>query len=327
MQEKMILSIDELSVLFPNDEMTSAIPVLNKASLNLKKGEIVALVGESGSGKTILSRAIMNLIPSPGYISDGKIIFNELNLLDLQREEMVKIRGRKISLIVSNPKGELDPLETVGQQICNVLIHHLDFSYSQAKKKAISLLRDVRIPDPESRFNAFPHELSGGMAQRVIIAIALACDPELIISDDATSGLDVTVQAQVLDLLDKLVREKGSSLIFITRDLGVAAHFADQIMVIYKGQIVEKNNVQDFFKDPKHPYSNLLLASFSNDPEIKKIWTQKLSLEPEDISIKKCVFCDRCIKAKPKCFHSEPEMIAIGDDLQVRCFNPIERAL
>ena len=165
------------------------------------------------------------------------------------------------------------------------------------------------------------------MAQRVIIAIALACDPELIISDDATSGLDVTVQAQVLDLLDKLVREKGSSLIFITRDLGVAAHFADQIMVIYKGQIVEKNNVQDFFKDPKHPYSNLLLASFSNDPEIKKIWTQKLSLEPEDISIKKCVFCDRCIKAKPKCFHSEPEMIAIGDDLQVRCFNPIERAL
>lgn len=230
-------------------------------SIGIKSKEIIALVGESGSGKSILSRAIMNLIPAPGKLISGSILYGETDLLSLSHEKLASLRGRKIATIVSNPKGELDPLETVGQQISNVIIHHLGLTREQAKEKSIQLLQDVQIPDPKRRFDAYPHELSGGMAQRVIIAIALACDPEVVISDDATSGLDVTVQAQVLDLLKGLVLNKGSSLIFVTRDLGVAAHFADRVAVLYQGKIVEDKPSKVFFDGPEHPYSRKLLSA------------------------------------------------------------------
>ena len=216
--------------------------------MHIKSREIIALVGESGSGKTILSRAIMNLIPKPGRLNSGAVLYHDKNLIDLSNEELTKLRGNRIATIVSNPKGELDPLETIGQQISNVIIHHLGITREEAKKKAIQLLKDVKIPDPERRFEAYPHELSGGMAQRVIIAISLACDPEIVISDDATSGLDVTVQAQVLELLKNLVLNKGSSLIFVTRDLGVAAHFADRVCVLFNGKIVEDKSTTDFYR-------------------------------------------------------------------------------
>ena len=234
---------------------------MDEISFHVESKEIIALVGESGSGKTILSRAIMNLIPKPGRLISGTILYHEKNLLDLSNEELTKLRGNRIATIVSNPKGELDPLETIGQQISNVIIHHLGITREEAKKKAIQLLKDVKIPDPERRFEAYPHELSGGMAQRVIIAISLACDPEIVISDDATSGLDVTVQAQVLDLLKNLVVNKGSSLIFVTRDLGVAAHFADRVCVLFNGKIVEDKSTADFFKGPKNEYAKQLLSA------------------------------------------------------------------
>ena len=234
---------------------------MDKISLQIKSKEIIALVGESGSGKTILSRSVMNLIPAPGRLSSGKVFYHDRNLLELNNEELSKLRGNRITTIVSNPKGELDPLETVGQQISNVIMHHLGLTREEAKKKAIKLLEDVKIPDPQRRFDAYPHELSGGMAQRVIIAISLACDPEIVISDDATSGLDVTVQAQVLDLLKSLVLEKGSSLIFVTRDLGVAAHFADRVCVLFNGKIVEDKSTADFFKGPKNEYAKQLLSA------------------------------------------------------------------
>lgn len=229
--------------------------------MHIKSREIIALVGESGSGKTILSRAIMNLIPKPGSLNSGAVLYHDKNLIDLSNEELTKLRGNRIATIVSNPKGELDPLETIGQQISNVIIHHLRITREEAKKKAIQLLKDVKIPDPERRFEAYPHELSGGMAQRVIIAISLACDPEIVISDDATSGLDVTVQAQVLELLKNLVLNKGSSLIFVTRDLGVAAHFADRVCVLFNGKIVEDRSTTDFFKGPKNEYAKELLSA------------------------------------------------------------------
>ena len=229
--------------------------------MHIKSREIIALVGESGSGKTILSRAIMNLIPKPGRLNSGAVLYHDKNLIDLSNEELTKLRGNRIATIVSNPKGELDPLETIGQQISNVIIHHLRITREEAKKKAIQLLKDVKIPDPERRFEAYPHELSGGMAQRVIIAISLACDPEIVISDDATSGLDVTVQAQVLELLKNLVLNKGSSLIFVTRDLGVAAHFADRVCVLFNGKIVEDKSTTDFFEGPKDEYAKKLLSA------------------------------------------------------------------
>lgn len=234
---------------------------MDEISLHIKSREIIALVGESGSGKTILSRAIMNLIPKPGSLNSGAVLYHDKNLIDLSNEELTKLRGNRIATIVSNPKGELDPLETIGQQISNVIIHHLRITREEAKKKAIQLLKDVKIPDPERRFEAYPHELSGGMAQRVIIAISLACDPEIVISDDATSGLDVTVQAQVLELLKNLVLNKGSSLIFVTRDLGVAAHFADRVCVLFNGKIVEDKSTTDFFKGPKNEYAKKLLSA------------------------------------------------------------------
>tara|TARA_B100000242_G_scaffold254078_1_gene196669 strand:+ start:4823 stop:6634 length:1812 start_codon:yes stop_codon:yes gene_type:complete len=234
---------------------------LDEISLQIESKEIIALVGESGSGKTILSRAIMNLIPKPGRLNSGKVLYRNKNLIDLSNEELADLRGNKIATIVSNPKGELDPLETIGQQISNVIVHHLRLTREEAKKKAIQLLKDVKIPDPERRFDAYPHELSGGMAQRVIIAISLACDPEIVISDDATSGLDVTVQAQILDLLKDLVVNKGSSLIFVTRDLGVAAHFADRVCVLFDGKIVEDKSTVDFFKGPKNEYAKELLSA------------------------------------------------------------------
>ena len=203
----------------------------------------------------------MNLIPKPGRLNSGAVLYHDKNLIDLSNEELTKLRGNRIATIVSNPKGELDPLETIGQQISNVIIHHLRITREEAKKKAIQLLKDVKIPDPERRFEAYPHELSGGMAQRVIIAISLACDPEIVISDDATSGLDVTVQAQVLELLKNLVLNKGSSLIFVTRDLGVAAHFADRVCVLFNGKIVEDKSTTDFFKGPKNEYAKQLLSA------------------------------------------------------------------
>ena len=260
-EDKILLSVDNVSVDFPNEDGRTRKTVLDHISFSVKSKEIVALVGESGSGKTILSRAIMNLIPAPGKIVSGSIFYHGENLLESDHKKLANLRGKRIVTIVSNPKGELDPLETIGQQIINVIVHHLGLSKNEAKLKAIRLLEDVKIPDPLRRFDAYPHELSGGMAQRVIIAIALACDPEIVISDDATSGLDVTVQAQVLDLLKNLVLNKGSSLIFVTRDLGVAAHFADRVAVLVGGKIVEDTDTVVFFDGPKHEYSNKLLSA------------------------------------------------------------------
>ena len=320
-----LLSIADLSVSYPRygqDRVT----VLKGIDLAMQPGEILALVGESGSGKTMLARSIMRLVPPPGRTDSGRLHFDGQDLRALDDEELRKLRGRDIAMVISNPRGELDPLQTVGQQIGSVLRYHLGLDKAAIRARVLELLNDVRIPDPERRIRAYPHELSGGMAQRVVMAIALACAPKFIISDDATSGLDVTVQAQVLDLLKGLVTERATSMLFITRDIGIAAHFCDHVAVIYAGEIVEVAPREEFFENPSHPYSVLLLAAFSHNRRLRKFWLKedeaKRDIGPATTG---CAFAERCVRAQPRCRQEHPALSAIADGHQVRCHYPVER--
>src|SRR5262249_46471748 len=240
--------------------------------LEVQAGEIVGIVGGSGSGKTTLARAIMGLLAPPGRIDSGAIRFDGRDMLTLGEERLRAVRGKDIGMVIPNPRSELDPLITVGQQIARMARAHLGVTRRQAEHMALDMLKAVQIPDPKRRFQAYPHELSGGMAQRVVMAISLVCSPKFIISDDATSGLDVTVQAQVLELLRGLVRERQMAMIFITRDIGITAHFCDRVAIIYSGEIVEEAPTDRFFENPAHPYSVLLLSAFAHNPRLREKW-------------------------------------------------------
>ncbi|MGH7118055.1 MAG: ABC transporter ATP-binding protein [Acetobacteraceae bacterium] len=298
---------------------------LRNVSFRIAPGEILGLVGESGSGKTTLARAIMRVIPLPGRIERGEIFFMGKDLGALSDVELGKRRGRDLAMIVANPRGELNPLLRIGQQIATVAEVHLGVSRKRGLEMALEMLRAVAIPDPEQRLRAYPHELSGGMAQRVVIAMALICGPRFVISDDATSGLDVTVQAQVLDLLRKLVREQKTSMLYITRDIGVAANFCDRVGIIYKGEIVENAPTEAFFSGPAHPYGNLLFAAFSHDQELRRRWMG--TAKPADGAAAKepCLYAERCFKRQARCFAEHPTLRKIAGDRLVRCHFPIER--
>lgn len=320
-----LLSIRGLSVSYPRYGR-ERLKVLKNIDLAMQPGEILTLVGESGSGKTLLARSIMRLIPVPGRIDSGRIDFDGRDLRALDEEAMRRLRGRDITMVISNPRGELDPLQKVGRQIGNVLRYHLGLDKAAIRKRVLELLEDVRIPDAEQRIKAYPHELSGGMAQRVVMAIALACSPKFIISDDATSGLDVTVQAQVLDLLKRLVAGRSTSMLFITRDIGIAAHFCDRVAVIYAGEIVEVAPREVFFENPSHPYAVLLLAAFSHNARLRRYWLKeneaKADIGPAPTG---CAFANRCVRAQNRCRSEHPDLRAIAGGHQVRCHFPVER--
>ncbi len=321
-----LIDISGLSVSFPRFGHARQ-TVLHDITLSVARGEVVALVGESGSGKTMLARAALRLVPPPGRIDSGSIAFDGHEITTIDETRLRELRGRDIAMVVSNPRGELDPLRTVGRQIGDVLRHHLSLGEREVKARTLALLRDVQIPDPARRMKAFPHELSGGMAQRVVMAIALACSPKFIISDDATSGLDVTVQAQVLELLRKLIADRGSSMLFITRDIGIAAHFADRVAVIYSGEIVEVAKRGEFFDNPAHPYTVLLLAAFSHNAKLRRYWLREDM--PQDATTRAgdggCVFRHRCVRAQDRCNAEAPPLRPLRDDHAVRCHFPIDR--
>lgn len=323
-QIKPRLLVDGLTVTFPAYGRLPR-PALKDVHISIAPGEIVGLVGESGSGKTTLARSIMGMVPQPGVVDAGRVIFDGMSVNDLTQEQLRTLRGAKISMMVPNPRSELNPLQTVGAQISNVALEHLGGDRKQATARAKEMLHAVRIPDVERRFDAYPHELSGGMLQRIIIAIALICGPQFIISDDATSGLDVTVQAQVLELMNRLVREQGSSMLFITRDIGVAAHFCNKITVMYAGEIVEVADVATFFERPLHPYSVMLLSAFSHNPALRKVWTKE-SGEIGDAAIAAtgCAFRHRCVRAKPLCAEEPPALRTIKFGHDARCHFPVE---
>jgi oligopeptide/dipeptide ABC transporter ATP-binding protein len=322
-----LLEISGLTVEFPQFGTRSR-PVLIDIDFTIARGEVVGLVGESGSGKTTLARSIMQLVPEPGFISSGKLFFEGRDLAGLDAETLRQLRGREIAMIISNPRGELDPLQTVGQQIGNVLRAHTSLDAAGIRARVLELLRQVSIPAPERRVNAYPHELSGGMAQRVVMAIALACSPKLLVSDDATSGLDVTVQAQVLELMRELVSGFGTSMLFITRDIGITAHYCDRVAVIYAGEIVEEAPRDEFFANPHHPYSILLLSAFAQNERLRRYWlgdtaaAAKSELQAAAVG---CPFAGRCVRAQSRCRAEAPERRELGQRHFVKCHYPVER--
>ncbi|RDY23684.1 ABC transporter ATP-binding protein [Romboutsia maritimum] len=254
-----LLEIRNLEVNFKTE--SGEIGVVRDVSFDLKKGETLAIVGESGCGKSVLCKSIIKILPKNGYIKNGKVMFNEKNLVNTSQKEMEGIRGKDISMIFQDPMTSLNPTISIGKQIMESIIIHQGKNKLEAKKRAIELIELVGIDNPQKRFKQYPHQFSGGMRQRIVIAIALACNPKILIADEPTTALDVTIQAQIIDLIKKLQMKTGVSIIFITHDLGVVASIADRVAVMYAGKIIEIGNLEDIYYNPQHPYTWGLLGS------------------------------------------------------------------
>lgn len=298
------------------------INAVDDCSFQVKKGKTLGIVGESGCGKSVTSLSIMRLIPDPpGKISSGEILFENKNILELPEKEMRSLRGNKISMIFQEPMTSLNPVYTIGNQIEEVFILHKGSTKKEARKLAIDMLNQVRIPSPERRIDNYPHELSGGMRQRVMIAIALACRPQLLIADEPTTALDVTIQAQILALINNLQKEKNMSVILITHDLGVVAETCDDVVVMYAGKIVERATAKELFSNPKHPYTLGLLNSIPKLGEKKKKLYTIPGIVPSLGKLPRgCRFQERCSLASSECKINEPELKKIDGEREVACF-------
>lgn len=314
----MLLEVKNLKTQFITKKGT--VSAVNGVNFSLDKGEIMAVVGESGSGKSVTSLSIMRLLSKSSNIKiSGDILFKDENLLDKTEKQMQDIRGKNISMIFQEPMTSLNPVYTIGRQISEAIIKHEGLGKKEAKEKAVQMLKLVGIPSPEKRINNFPHQLSGGMRQRVMIAMALSCNPELLIADEPTTALDVTIQAQILDLILDLKNKLNTAVLLITHDLGVVAEVADKVVVMYCGQVVEKASVHDIFKDPKHPYTKGLLNSIPKiDEDTERLSIIKGSV-PSPLNLPKgCNFSDRCPYCTQKCRETEPSLISLGNH-EVSC--------
>jgi oligopeptide/dipeptide ABC transporter ATP-binding protein len=311
-----LLEIQHLSTVFPTDSGLAR--AVDDVSLSIEKGKVLGIVGESGCGKSITSLSILRLIPPPGRIAGGKIFFKEQNLLDLKESEMQRIRGNRIALIPQDPMTSLNPVYTVGEQIIEAIELHHKVNRSDSRKRAIESLEKVRIPEARSRIDDYPHQFSGGMRQRVMIAMALACQPELLIADEPTTALDVTVQAQILDLMRGIQKEQGTSIILITHDLGVVAEMCDDVAVMYAGSVVEYANVRELFKNPKHPYTVGLLNSIPRGDSGRLIPIE--GQPPSLVNLPQgCRFADRCPMVEPRSKEAVPPLEEKNKDHFVRC--------
>ncbi|MBB4074425.1 oligopeptide transport system ATP-binding protein [Anoxybacillus voinovskiensis] len=309
-----LLEVKDLQVSFQT--YGGEVQAVRGVSFHLNKGETLAIVGESGSGKSVTSQTIMRLIPTPpGKIKSGQIIFNGEDLAKKTDKEMEAIRGKDIGMIFQDPMTSLNPTMKVGHQIMEVLVKHLKMDKAAAKERAIELLRLVGIPMPEKRVNQYPHEFSGGMRQRAMIAVALASNPKLLIADEPTTALDVTIQAQILELMKDLQKKMGTSIIFITHDLGVVANVADRVAVMYAGKIVEMGTVDEIFYDPRHPYTWGLLASMPSLDSDDKSELAAIPGTPPDLTNppKGDAFAPRNPYAMKIDFELEPPMFKISD--------------
>jgi oligopeptide/dipeptide ABC transporter ATP-binding protein len=322
-EKQTLLEIRNLKTHFFTDD--GVVHAVDGVDLSIKAGEVVGLVGESGCGKSITSLSIMRLIAPPGKILEGEILLDGNNLLDLPEREMMKVRGNRISMIFQQPQTALNPVFRSGDQIAEVLSIHQDFGKEAGQARAVELLNMVGIPDAERRAQSFPHELSGGMAQRVMIAMALACVPELLIADEPTTALDVTIQAQILDLMRDLREKMGTSVLLITHDLGVIAEMAERVAVMYAGEIVEESECEELFDHPLHPYTQGLIGSIPILGKIKERLDVIPGNVPNLINLPTgCRFAPRCgarIKhALNICNESDPQLIEVKSDHQVRCW-------
>ncbi|KOS62589.1 ABC transporter ATP-binding protein [Lysinibacillus agricola] len=295
---------------------------VDDVSFSVKSGQIVGVVGESGCGKSVMSLSIMQLLPKGiGKITGGEIKFHGKNIENHSNDEMNKIRGKDISMIFQEPMTSLNPVFTIGSQIEEIMLNHNKISKAEAKSKAIELLKQVGIPRAEKIIDEYPHQLSGGMRQRVMIAIAIACQPRLLIADEPTTALDVTVQAQILDLLKNIQEKNNMSIVLITHDLGVVAEMCDEVIIMYAGKVVERTNVDNLFYNPKHPYTKLLMASIPRiDTEVNELTTIK-GIVPSLKNMPQvgCRFVDRCPSAMPECSNVTPQLAFVDDNHEVSC--------
>ena len=316
-----LLEVRNLTTHFHSDGRV--VKAVDGVSFDVNAGETVAVVGESGSGKSVTALSVLRLIPSPpGKIVSGEIRFGGRDLLSITEEEVRSIRGNRIAMIFQEPMTSLNPSLTVGRQVGEPIEVHQNVTKRTVWDKCIGLLEKVRIPDHEQRAQAFPYQFSGGMRQRAMIAMSLACEPELIVADEPTTALDVTVQAQVLDLLKNLTRETGAALVLITHDLGVVARYADRVNVMYAGRIVESGSARQIYNSPKHPYTVGLMKSVPQlDGEVKEALTPIEGQPPDlaDLPVG-CAFQDRCTYAVEQCLRERPELVESVDNHMAACW-------
>ena len=317
-----LLELNDLHTFFKTKRGT--VKAVNGVSYKVEAGRTLGVVGESGSGKSVSAMSILQLLDGNGYIDSGTIMFNGRDLTKLTRQDMYKIRGNEISVIFQEPMTSLNPVFTVERQVSEPFMIHQGMTKKEAAVKVVEMLKDVKIPNPETVAKQYPHQLSGGMRQRVMIAMALACRPKLLIADEPTTALDVTIQAQILKLMNELKREHGTSILFITHDLGVICQMADDVAVMYCGQVVEMAPARTIFSNPEysHPYTEGLMVSI---PRLDTPTNERLDAIPGAVPHpldlpKGCKFAPRCKYCQQRCLEEEPEMVNVSDKQQVRCF-------
>lgn len=321
MTNDVILQVKDLKTYFKLDE--GLLKAVDGVSFDLRKGEVLGIVGESGSGKSVTNLALMKLIPTPpGKIAGGEVLFDNKDILTMNPAEIMDLRGNKISMIFQDPMTSLNPFLKISTQMVETIVLHQKLDKKAAKEKAIEMLKLAGIPAPEKRIDQYPHQFSGGMRQRVMIAMALSCEPEILIADEPTTALDVTIQAQILELIKELSARLGTAVILITHSLGVVAGMCDAICVMYAGRIVEKGTAEEIFADPKHPYTQGLIKSV---PRLDKVSSQRLySIPGQPPNVIKlpdcCPFFPRCEKAKDICKTKYPPVVELGKNRTVACW-------
>jgi oligopeptide/dipeptide ABC transporter ATP-binding protein len=316
---KPLLEVRSLSTHFITEE--GVVKAVENGSIEIHPGEILSLVGESGCGKSVTGLSILRLIPAPpGRIVGGEIFFNGRNLVQLEEKEMEKVRGNEIAMIFQEPMTSLNPVFTIGEQIMEAVLLHQDVDRKEARRRAIQMLDRVRIPFPEMRIDAYPHQLSGGMRQRAMIAMALSCQPKLLIADEPTTALDVTIQAQILQLLKEIQREMGMAVMLITHDLGVVSEIADRVAVMYAGRVVEYASVEAIFAWIRHPYTKGLLDSIPQMEEKRKRLHAIPGQVPDPVDLPMgCKFHPRCYLMIEECKREEPPLFQVDGDHFSRC--------
>lgn len=318
-----LLEVRNLKTYFYTED--GVVKAVDGVDFHVNPGEVLGLVGESGCGKSVTSFSILRLVDDPGKIVDGEIFFEDRNLLELSTKEMVKMRGNRISMIFQQPQSSLNPVFKVGEQVAEVLLIHSEIKKKEAWDQAVALLKLVGIPDADKKAHAYPHEMSGGQAQRVMIAMALALEPQMLIADEPTTALDVTIQAQILDLILDMRDKLGTSVILITHDLGIIAEVADRVAIMYAGRIVEETDVASLFKLPLHPYTQGLIESVPILFEVKERLSTIPGSVPNLIDLPDgCRFADRCKRREEYgleiCRQIEPDLIPVQDGHLVRCW-------
>ncbi len=322
-----VLEVNNLKTHFHTQDGT--VHAVNGVSFHLDEGEMLGVVGESGSGKSVTMMSLLQLIPMPpGQIADGEAIFSEQDLLTMNIDEMRQVRGGQIGFIFQDPMTSLNPVLTIGKQLTESLETHLSMTKEAARKRAVDLLQLVGIPMAESRLNDYPHQFSGGMRQRVMIAIALSCNPQILIADEPTTALDVTIQAQIIALIQRLREELGMAIIWITHDLGVVAGIADRVMVMYGGFVVERADVVNLYRSPQHPYTQGLLGSL---PRVESERAERLTNikgSPPNLLAEptSCPFAPRCPFAYERCHQENPQLLSISNKQEVACWWDTEQS-